>query len=364
MATPGTEESARLFSPQGARTARLMVYLLLSIALMAMDQRGHYVPRVRAAAVHFIEPVYHAIEWPFRTARTLGNRMRSQASLREENAVLRDELQRRRAGLQRLEALAEETERLRALLGAGVGHGYDYRFAELVQVDLDPFSHHVMIDRGEAHGVVPGQAVIDGNGVMGQVDRVGPHFSGVRLISDPNHALPVQVNRTGLRTVAYGTGDTNRLVLPNVPPQADVRVDDLLITSGLGTRFPYGYPVARVVEVNRDPGETFATVLAEPLARLDRGREVLLVVPGSGPVPDPDALPADVDELPEPPVAQDADAPVTGDDAEPGPQPAAAAADGAAAPEGEADRGNTSSTETPVGNGTATEGDGPAEDPR
>ncbi|MDX1380657.1 MAG: rod shape-determining protein MreC, partial [Xanthomonadales bacterium] len=307
---------------------------LLSIALMAMDQRGHYVPRVRAAAVHFIEPVYHAIEWPFRTARTLGNRMRSQASLRGENAVLRDELQRRRAELQRLEALSEENERLRALLGAGVGHGYDYRFAELVQVDLDPFSHHVMIDRGEAHGVVPGQAVIDGNGVMGQVDRVGPHFAGVRLISDPNHALPVQVNRTGLRTVAYGTGDTNRLVLPNVPPQADVRVDDLLITSGLGTRFPYGYPVARVVEVNRDPGETFATVMAEPLALLDRGREVLLVVPGSGPVPDPDALPEGVDALPEAPIAGDAAAAPTDDAAGEGDvaDPAAPAAEATSDP--------------------------------
>ena len=135
----------------------------------------------------------------------------------------------------------------------------------------------MLIDRGSVDGVVPGQAVIDGNGVMGQIEDVHLHFSQVRLISDPNHALPVQINRTGLRSVAYGSGETGALNLPNVPLEADVREGDLVVTSGLGDRFPGGYPVARVIRVLREDGETFARVLAEPLAALDRGREVLLI---------------------------------------------------------------------------------------
>ena len=125
--------------------------------------------------------------------------------------------------------------------------------------------------------MTPGQAVIDGQGVMGQVEDVQRHLATVRLISDPNHALPVQINRTGLRTVAFGTGDTARLNLPSVPLEADVREGDLVVTSGLGDRFPGGYPVAVVEHVNRSEGQTFAAVVARPLAALDRGKEVLLI---------------------------------------------------------------------------------------
>ena len=144
-------------------------------------------------------------------------------------------------------------------------------------MDLDPFSHKVLIDRGSSDGVSRGQAVIDGAGVMGQVEEVHLHFSTVRLISDPNHALPVQINRTGLRTVAFGTGQTGCLSMPSVPREADVREGDLIVTSGLGDRFPGGYPVARVSGINREEGLTFAQVEAQPLAALDRGREVLLI---------------------------------------------------------------------------------------
>ena len=184
-----------------------------------------------------------------------------------------------KAQLQRYETLTEENDRLRSLLDGAEGQVFEYRFAELVRVDLDPFSHRVLIDRGSSDGVTVGQAVIDGQGVMGQVEDVHLHFSTVRLISDPNHALPVQINRTGLRSVAFGSGETGNLVLNSVPREADVREGDLIVTSGLGSRFPSGYPVARVAGINREEGLTFAVVEASPLAALDRGREVLLIVP-------------------------------------------------------------------------------------
>jgi rod shape-determining protein MreC len=254
-----------------------MLYGLLAIVLMAMDHRGRYVPKVRSVLENAVEPVYHVVEWPVRALRNLSGQLQTRRSLRHENESLRQELLAQQADLQRLDTLTEENRRLRALFEGAEMLRFEYRFAELVRVDLDPFSHKVLIDRGSVDGVVPGQAVIDGNGVMGQIEDVHLHFSQVRLISDPNHALPVQINRTGLRSVAYGSGETGALNLPNVPLEADVREGDLVVTSGLGDRFPGGYPVARVIRVLREDGETFARVLAEPLAALDRGREVLLI---------------------------------------------------------------------------------------
>lgn len=254
-----------------------MLYGLLAVVLMAMDQRGHYVPRVRSLAQTLAEPVYHVVEWPVRALRNLFGQFQSRHSLRHENEFLREQLLGQQAALQRLETLIEENRRLRALVDSAQALEFELQFAELVSVDLDPFSHKVMIDRGSVDGVQVGQAVIDGSGVMGQVEDVHSHFSSIRLISDPNHALPVQINRTGLRTVAFGSGETSVLKLPNVPHQADVREGDLVVTSGLGNRFPGGYPVATVSKVNRHEGETFVEVEAVPLAALDRGREVLLI---------------------------------------------------------------------------------------
>jgi rod shape-determining protein MreC len=267
-----------------------MLYGLLAVVLMAMDQRGHYVPRIRSAAEYLVEPVYHVVEWPVRAMRNLFTQFQSRRSLRHENDALKQLLLGQEGALLRLDTLTEENRRLRSLFEGAQGKEFEYRFAELLRVDLDPFSHKVIIDRGSQDGVTGGQAVIDGAGVMGQIEEVHLHFSTVRLISDPNHALPVQINRTGLRTVAFGSGETGNLNLPSVPRGADVRVGDLIVTSGLGDRFPGGYPVARVTTIDREEGQTFAQLTAEPLAALDRGREVLLI---STIEADPAALEAD-----------------------------------------------------------------------
>lgn len=276
MVSTGSGEVSRLLG-SGGQTARLMLYVLLAVVLMAMDHQGQYVPRVRSLAAQALEPIYHVVEWPVRAARNLYGQFESRRSLRHENARLRRELLAQQGELQRLQTLQEENRRLRALFVGAESQPDDYRFAELLQVDLDPFSHRVLIDRGERDGVRPGQAVIDGGGVLGQVEDVRLHFATVRLISDPNHALPVQINRTGLRTVAFGQGETARLKLASVPREADVRVGDLIVTSGLGERFPGGYPVAVVSTIDRAEGQTFAQVEAAPLAALDRGREVLII---------------------------------------------------------------------------------------
>lgn len=315
MVGTGTGEVSRFFDT-GGQTARLMLYVLLSVVLMAMDHQGQYVPRARSLAAQALEPIYHVVEWPVRAVRNLYGQFESRRSLRHENARLRRELLAQQGELQRLQTLQEENRRLRALFVGAESQPYDYRFAELLQVDLDPFSHRVLIDRGERDGVRAGQAVIDGGGVLGQVEDVRLHFSSVRLISDPNHALPVQINRTGLRTVAFGQGETARLSLASVPREADVRVGDLIVTSGLGERFPGGYPVAVVSAIDRGEGQTFAQVEAAPLAALDRGREVLIIHAAEppateGPATDgaPDAAPTNAQADEEPAETTDAPAP-------------------------------------------------------
>jgi rod shape-determining protein MreC len=272
-------EFVRNLGQDGAQTPRLMLYILMAVVLMAMDQRGSYVPRLRAALAYAVEPVYHLVELPVRTLRGVRTYGRSYETLVVENTQQKETLLVQAGEMQRLAGLEEENSRLRALLEAAQGNDYRFQYAELVQVNLDPFSHLVVIDQGSGQGVYNGQAVIDGAGVMGQVESVQLHQSLVRLISDPDHALPVQILRTGQRSVAFGTGDPTRLLLPNLPMQSDLRVGDMLLTSGLGDRFPEGFPAAVVVEIERDPGSAFSRVVARPLAALDRGREVLLVLP-------------------------------------------------------------------------------------
>ena len=282
---PSNSKVGAKLSEQATLTARLMLYVLMAIVLMAMDHRGQYVPRVRAVAVTVMEPVYHLVEWPVLALREVYGFFQGTQSLRRENEKLQARLLEQKGALQRLDAMTQENTRLRALVDGAAGQQFEFQFAEMVEVDLDPFSHKVMINAGSKRGIEAGQAVIDGSGVMGQVEDVHLHLAAVRLISDPNHALPVQINRTGLRTVAFGTGNTSALSLPTVPREADVRVGDLLVTSGLGDRFPNGYPVATVASIDRQEGQTFATVQATPLAALDRGREVLLIKALPQPLP-------------------------------------------------------------------------------
>jgi rod shape-determining protein MreC len=150
--------------------------------------------------------------------------------------------------------------------------------SETIAVDLDPYKRQIVINKGLRNGVYSGQPILDAHGVMGQIIHPGIPSSTAILITDPSHAIPVQVNRNGLRTVLYGTGSANYLEVQNLPNNADIEIGDLLITSGLGGRFPEGYPVAEVVDIKRDPGQPFAQIIAEASARLEQSREVLLVL--------------------------------------------------------------------------------------
>jgi rod shape-determining protein MreC len=194
-----------------------------------------------------------------------------------ENEQLKRERLSTNFRLQRLDTLEAENRRLRELLESTEALGHRVLIAEVLAVDPNPYRKRFNLNRGLRDGVFVGQALLDADGVVGQVAQVGPFTSEAVLITDPDHTLPVSVNRNGIRTVAVGTGESNRLRLRALTNSSDVVAGDLLISSGLGGVFPSGYPVARIVEVQIRPGQSFAEVIAEPVSKLDRDQEVLLV---------------------------------------------------------------------------------------
>lgn len=250
---------------------------MLSIGLLVADHRQHYLDALRSGLSVMVYPLHYLASLPLTLSLAVEGRLASEEILRNHNQRLNLENLRLKARLQKLTALETENRRLRALLGSSFKLGERVLIAELLAVDLDPYRQQVLIDKGSLSGVFVGQPVLDAHAVMGQVVRVNPFSATVLLISDASHVLPVQLNRTGMRTIAAGTGLINQLELPHVQNNADIQVGDLLLTSGLGGHFPPGYPVARITRVRREPGQPFATVLAESTARLDRSREVLLV---------------------------------------------------------------------------------------
>ncbi len=277
MPDKATSEGQRLFDNQVSPTARLVFYGLLAIVLMATDFKSDYVGKLRYAVSLLAAPLYAVIEWPFEVGKRLQETARTHQSLLDENEQYRRQQLKTQGQLQEMEAIRLEISRLRSLLGVSTNLRVDFQFAELMRVDLDPFSHRVLINQGSSDGVFVGQPVIDSTGIVGQVESVLPGHAYVTLISDASHALPILVARTGQRSIVYGTGDTELLILPNLPFNIDLQPGDRIITSGLGERFPNGYPVAEIMSVERRPGQTFAIGYARPLAALDRGREVLLL---------------------------------------------------------------------------------------
>jgi rod shape-determining protein MreC len=222
-------------------------------------------------------PIHYVAALPSRLSRAVDGRLATETDLRERNTLLEHDNLILKGRMQTFDALEAENRRLRDLLGSSLKLRDRVLVAKLLEVDLDPYRQQVLVDKGSSSGIFVGQPVLDADAVMGQVVRTSPLTATVLLITDATHSLPVQINRNGLRTVATGSGLINQLTLLHLPKNADVRIGDLLITSGLGGVFPPGYPVARISEVRDDPGSPFATVIAEPTARLDRSHEVLLV---------------------------------------------------------------------------------------
>ena len=268
-----------LFQQATGPLLRTLFFVLLSTTLMVADHRFNQLEQVRGFLSAAIAPLRYAVDLPARFLGWSSDQVRLREELIERVNALERENLRLRARQLKFETIRSENERLRTLLDSTSERDERVLVAELLSVALDPYRQQVVVNQGEHDDVYAGQPLIDAYGVMGQVINAGPFTATALLISDPNHALPVQINRNGLRTIAEGTGEPDRLQLRYIPNNADVRVGDLVVSSGLGGRFPPNYPVATIVEVERRPGQPFARVIAEPRAHLDRSREVLLVWP-------------------------------------------------------------------------------------
>lgn len=268
--------------------ARTLLVVILSLVLMVLDHRQGHLERFRDALSVAIYPIQLIVDTPFRAWHWLTEGSASRNELKLEIGRLRAERLLTNARLQRLNALEAENQRLRDLLEARSRVRDEIRVAQIMAVDANPYRHSLVIDSGSNDGVYDGQAIVDADGVVGQVIRTAPTTAQAILISDPSHALPVEVNRNGLRTIANGTGEFDRLDLPFLPNNADIQPGDLLVTSGLGGAFPSGYPVAVVASVNRIPQEPFADVTAVPTSALNQVREVMLIW-SSAQAPDPDS---------------------------------------------------------------------------
>jgi len=256
---------------------RCVLYSLLALALIIVDKRYAQLVKIRQVLSVVAYPVQVAVASPFQGWNWFRDSVTTRDVLRADKARLEAELRLAQFRLQRYEALEAETQRLRALRDNTASVTDRFVIGDVMNVDLDAFRERVLVDKGAGDGVYVGQAVLDSGGVFGQVARVGQLTSEVILVSDAAHAIPVQINRNGLRTIAVGTGETNRLKLPYLPTSADVIAGDLLVTSGLGGGFPAGYPVGTIAEVKRDPSQSLADVDVKPAAALDRSKELLFV---------------------------------------------------------------------------------------
>lgn len=250
---------------------------LLAVALLLADYYTTWLTPVRSWLLGVSRPIYVVVDAPRQAWQWTQGYFVSRDQLRFDNARLQTENLILQAKVQKLSALTIENIRLRELLNSTRTLEQNFVIAEIISVSPDPFSHFVILSKGSKHGAYIGQAVVDADGLFGQVVEVSERTSKVLLITDARHGVPVQIDRNGVRLIVEGAGDYTRLQLPFVTATTDLMIGDVLSTSGLGGVFPSNYPVARVVDIKHDPGQPFSEVLAEPFAQLSRARHVLLL---------------------------------------------------------------------------------------
>jgi rod shape-determining protein MreC len=269
-----------------AGTLLLMAYLALSVTLIVLDHRGGWLHESRTRAGLVVGPLLAVAGWPGHIAERLREDAGTLSQLGDENRRLRNELLVNNARMARMTTIAADNARLRSLLDAAQRGNLDVQLAPILDVDLDPSRQRLVLDAGSRDGVSAGQIVIDAGGLLGQVIDVTPMHSTVLLLTDPDHAVPVAIARSGVRLVAYGRGRSDNLALESIPLSSDVKVGDLVVTSGLGGRFPPGFPVGTITALRPDESRSFLLGDLQPAAQLDRGRDVLLLrsVPERAPI--------------------------------------------------------------------------------
>jgi rod shape-determining protein MreC len=290
---PGSNTQAPLFAGGRPGTLKLVVLLALAIMLMLADRQRGFLIAVRERALVLTAPVYMLASLPASGIELMRLAVRDRDALARENRALREALLITQTELHQRRSEGEAHARVLALVEATRRQAVAGTLVRVVDLDLDPFRHRLLLDRGSDAGLARGDGLIDALGVVGQVSAAGASTAFAILITDPSHALPVEVSRNGVKSIAYGTGDAGRLALRNLPLSVDLSVGDRLLTTAVGGRFAAGIPVAEIIAVERPTDAAFAIAYARPLSALGRNRELLAVKPIDwvGP-PDPGVLPA------------------------------------------------------------------------
>lgn len=279
MMSSGTNTQAPLFAGGRPGTLKLVVLMALAIMLMLTDRQRGFLIELRARALALTAPIYKLAAMPGEGYAALRFAFTDRETLAARNRELGEALLATQAELYQRRAQAAAQERVQAQLDLARQQQLRSTLVRIVDIDLDPFRHRLLLDRGSNDGIDRGDGLIDAFGVVGQISAAGAGTAFGILITDPNHALPVEVSRNGLKTIAYGTGDATALSLPNLPPNVDLVVGDRLLTTDVGGRFPAGIPVAEITRVERATDAAFATAFARPLSALGRNRELLAVKP-------------------------------------------------------------------------------------
>ncbi len=269
----------RIFKHSNMPAVPALVCMILAMVFMIMDQQVATFRKIHSDLSLLVLPIQYLVNWPIKTIHWAATSVTTQQDLLGDNARLRAHELLLEAKMQKLLALERENAQLRELLQSSSHIGGQVKVAQLLAVSLNPSLQEIVVDQGGNHKIYSGQPVLDAYGVVGQVVQVGPLTSKVMLITNPKCAVPVQNYRNGIRAIAIGTGTMAKLELINVLDTADIKVGDLFVSSGLAMRYPVGYPVGRVLEVQHQPGRRFATVYLEPSAHLDQSQQLLMVWP-------------------------------------------------------------------------------------
>ena len=267
----------RFFNRGPSPGARLVFFCLLSLLLLFVDARYQYLESTRKVLAVLIYPVQRLTALPGEAVGAVAVYFETQSSLLADNAQLRRQHDLDAAQLAQLHAIEAENTQLRTLQGLTQRVDYPMQMAEIVYVERDIFKRKLIVNKGSQSNVLPGQVVVDDNGVVGQVSRVYPWLSEVTLVTDKDHPVPIQSLRNGLRAVVFGSGDSSEMSLRYMPVSADIVEGDVLVTSGIDGTYPPNLPVAKVLKVERDPAYPFARITCAPLAGVDRHRALLIV---------------------------------------------------------------------------------------
>jgi rod shape-determining protein MreC len=267
-----------LFIKESDVGLRLLVLVVVSLVLIFTDINFRQTDMVRSKLTTLVTPIQYVVDIPSRVMGWLNSTTVDYQALYEENDGLKAQALVLQRKLQKMTALTAENIRLRELLNSAEKINDNVMLAAVIGVDPNPFTQEVVINKGSNEKVRVGQPLLDSSGVMGQVVSVSRFSSRVLLLSDSRHSIPVQINRNGIRAILVGTGVGDKLDLLHFPDTADIVEGDVLVTSGLGGRFPFGYPVATVGRVGHDPGQPFASIQVRPSAQLNRSRQVMLVM--------------------------------------------------------------------------------------